>query len=197
MLFVLSTTNMIFKVLHLLQQFLFSYTHYLAKETAKYTSYLPDSCIEAFRSAAKTHHIRHIPVFMPNGKLVPQEELLIRLEGAIVEVMFSLKHYYYGPTTGKYKQNKVGNTFTATIEQVSILQANLVTLSPHREPAMKTLQSTPSKKGKGPMDTKRGPSGPPLEASPSQSKKARVEGTDIVSSLLMHSRQTDFSLLLT
>jgi hypothetical protein len=180
MFFVLSAKNMILDVFsHLFFFALFSLSNicHAAKQTAQYTSYLPDSCTDAFRSAAKTHHIRHIPVFLTSGKLVPTEELLIRLEDAVVEVMFSLKHYYYGPATNKFKQTKVGNTFTATIEQVTILQINTITPSPLREPAMKTILSTPpNAKGKTPVRSKRASSHPPLECSPSQSKKTRIEG---------------------
>jgi hypothetical protein len=163
-------------------------THYhlTVKQTVEYGSYLPDGCIESFRTTAKTHHIRLAPVFLPNGKRVSPDELPIRLENAVVEVMFSLKHYYYGPTTGKFKQTKVGNTYTATIDQITILQVNTTIPSPLREPAMKTIQSTPpSRKGKEPVGTKRASSQPPTESSPSSSKKKKLQGAYHLSRCLL------------
>ena len=144
----------------------------------EYGSYLPDTYTDAFRSTAKTHHIRLIPVFLPNGKCVGPAELPIRLENAVIEVMFSLKHYYYGPISGNFKQTKVGNTFTATIEQVTIVQLNTVIPTPHRELTMKSIQLTPpSKKGKTPAPAKRIASQSPTESSPSPPKKKKNEGT--------------------
>jgi hypothetical protein len=145
---------------------------------AKYASYLPDSCMDACRSTAKTYPICRISVFLARGKLVPTEGLLIRLEDALVEIMFTLKHYYYGPSTGKFKQTKVGNTFTTTIEQVTILLTNTPIPSSIHEPTMKSIQLTPSNaKGKSSMSTKRHSSQLPMETSPSPSKKKKeMEG---------------------
>jgi hypothetical protein len=134
-----------------------------------------------FQSCAKSHHIRIAPVFLPNGKAVPVDELRIRLDNAIVEVMFSLKHYYYrGPSGGnRFKSTKEGNTFTGTIEQVKILQVNAVIPSPRREPTMKTIQQTPPKdknNASGSVCSKRPSILPPTEASPSKSKRLRFGG---------------------
>lgn len=148
-----------------------------AKQTLEYGSYLPDTYADAFFSTAKTHHVRLIPVFLPNGKCVGPVELPIRLENAVIEVMFTLKHYYYGPIAGNFKQTKVGNTFTATIEQVTILQLNTIVPSPRRQPTMKTIQLTPlSKKGKSPARAKRFSSQSPTESSPSPPKRKKNEG---------------------
>jgi len=134
--------------------------------------------VERFQSAARSHHIRLAPVFFPNGKRISPDEFPIRLENAVVEIMFSLRHYYYaGPTmTSKFKPSKEGNTFTGMIEQVKILQLNTVVPSPLCEPTMKSIQPTPSGKGKAPMEKKRPNARPPTETSPSQAKKQRLEG---------------------
>jgi hypothetical protein len=95
----------------------------------QYGSYLSHSCINVFTSTAKTHYIRLLPVFLPDGKLVNTAELPVQLENAVIEMMFSLKHYYYGPTAGKFEQGQVENMFMGTIKQITILQANTFTSS--------------------------------------------------------------------
>jgi hypothetical protein len=93
--------------------------------------------------------------------------------------MFSLKHYYYGPPTGnsKFKSSKEGNTFSAAIEQVKILQTNTVAVRPHGEPTMKSVQRTPpSHKGKSSIGDKRPNLSPLQESSPSPAKKKKREG---------------------
>jgi hypothetical protein len=147
-----------------------------------YCSYLPDNCVEPYTTAAKTHHICLAPIFFADGKRVPADELTIRLENAVVEVMFSLKHFYYGRPTArmgsnKYKSTKEGNTFSTVIAQVKILQTNTVVPSPRSEPTMKSVQQTPpSQKGKFAIGTKRPTPNPPTEASPSPTKKKKGEG---------------------
>jgi hypothetical protein len=95
--------------------------------------------------------------------------------------MFSLKHFYYAGSTGGTKfrkvQGKEGNTYTGTIEQIKILQVNPVIPSPHREPTMKSVKSSPSSnKGKTTLGSKRPNVSPPAETSPSKSKRLRIEG---------------------
>ena len=145
----------------------------------EYGSYLPDHIIEAFRNASKTHHIHLAPIFFPNGKRISPDEFPICLENAVVEIMFSLRHYYYtGPTTtGRFKPSgKEGNTFTGTIEQIKILQLNTVVPPPLREPTIKNIQQTPEK-GKAPdVGSKRPNALPPTESSPTQAKKKKIEG---------------------
>ena len=144
----------------------------------EYCSYLPNHLVERFQSAARSHHICLAPFFFPNGKCISPDEFSIQLENVVVEIMFSLQHYYYaGPTTtSKFKPSKEGNTFTGRIEQVKILQLNTVVPSPLCEPTMKSIQLTPSGKGKAPMGKKCPNALPLTETSPSQAKKQRLEG---------------------
>jgi len=158
-----------------------------AKQTAQYCSYLPDQHVEVFRIAAKTHHIKLPPVFFADGTLVEADELAIRLDNALIEVMFTLKHYYYPANTGqgstKFKPNRPwgnnqseGNTFTATIAQVRILKANTAPPSPLRQPTLKPIQETPPPKKNQILSQKRRQSLSPSEASPSRPKKPKNQG---------------------
>jgi len=158
----------------------------LANQTAKYCSYIPDTYVDAYRSTSKTHHICLAPIFFPNGKRVEPDEFLIRLDNALLEIMFTLRHYYYPATKksnttskGWFNNRTASNTYTATIEQIKILHINPVIRSPIREPTMKSIQHTPpSQKGKGSTDQtrKRITLLPPTDGSPSNLKKKRVEG---------------------
>jgi hypothetical protein len=102
------------------------------------------------------------------------------LKNAVVEIMFSLKHFYYRqPSMGnnKYKSSKEGNTFSTVIEQVKILQINTVVPSPRGEPTMKSVQQTPpSHKGKNAVGGKRPTLIPPADGSPSLPKRKKIEG---------------------
>jgi hypothetical protein len=132
--------------------------------------------MDIFRQTAKSNYIRLAPVFFSDGRRVKIDQLPIRLENATIEIMFSLRHYYYAVN----KNNRAdSNTFTATIEQIRILQSNPTTGTPLREPSMKTLQLTPaSQKGKG---TKRTQLESEQEDSPSKPKKTRqLEGMNLL-----------------
>ena len=170
---------------------------FTAKQTTEYCSYVQDHYVEVFHTAAKTHHIRLPPVFFANGTLVNPDELPIRLDNALVEIMFHLKHYYYppsgGPGTNKFKTNKSwgnnesgGNTFTATIDQVKILKANNVIPSPVRQPTMKAIQGMPQpKNNEQTIPRKRTSSLSPSEASLSRPKKGKNKGMSNWSSNLI------------
>jgi len=159
-----------------------------AKLTAQYCLYLPDHLVDTFRMAAKTHHIRVAPIFFPDGSLVQPDEWAIRLDNVLLEVMFTLKHYLYGSANkagnSKYKYNKnwtsdqaETNTFTATIVQVKIIEANTIVPSPVGQPTMKSVEKTPSpEKGKQVQCQKRATPASAIEDSPSRQKKSRVQG---------------------
>ena len=74
------------------------------------------------------------PIFLQDGKLVPPSQLTIRMPDALVEVMFSLRHYLIAenkkgsnPRSGFRGPVKTepSNTFTATIEQIRILKSSI------------------------------------------------------------------------
>jgi hypothetical protein len=151
----------------------------IASQTAKYCSYVPDDYVDAFRNTAKTHHIRLAPIFLSNGKRVIPDQYSIRLENALVEVMFTLHHYYYPGTKGK----PATNTFSATIQQVKVLEAQPSIPSSVREPTMMAIQRTPDRlKGKEKVGSKRAEASSSVEDSPTPLKKLRSEGmlTDII-----------------
>jgi hypothetical protein len=135
---------------------------------------VPDDYVEAFRATAKTHHIRLAPIFFSNGKHVSPDQYVICLENALVEVMFSLRHYYYPGFKGKTESN----TFTATLDQIRILKVGPVIRSPAREPTMKSLPRTPATQIKqGTVTLKRTEATSVLEESLTRAKKIRVIGT--------------------
>lgn len=84
---------------------------------------------------AEDHDIDIPPIFLANGKLVPASQLPVRLPNALVEVMFTLRHYSISDikrgnsnrgarsTTGR--ASAPTNTFSATIEQVKILKSKI------------------------------------------------------------------------
>jgi hypothetical protein len=143
----------------------------------QYSSYLTDNYLDAFRTAAKSHHIRLAHIFFATGKCVPPDEFPVQLENAVIEIMFSLKHYYYGPSTNRFKASKEGNTYSGTIEQVKILWTNTVILLPSNGPTMKPVpQTPPSQKGKNAVGIKHPNLLPPQEGLPSLVKKQRLKG---------------------
>jgi hypothetical protein len=81
---------------------------------------------------AEDHDIDIPPVFLSNGKLIPPSQLAVRLPNALVEVMFTLRHYFITEKkkfTASSSRTPAGrgtsNTFTATVEQVKILTSNI------------------------------------------------------------------------
>jgi hypothetical protein len=81
---------------------------------------------------AEDHNIDIPPIFLTSGKLIPPSQLAVRLPNALVEVMFTLRHYFISETK-KGNSNRFRssagrgntNTFTATVEQVKILKSNI------------------------------------------------------------------------
>jgi hypothetical protein len=83
---------------------------------------------------AEEYNIDIPPVFLTNAKLVPASQLAIRMPNALVEVMFSLRHYAIvdNKKGNSNRPNRSGgkqdcNTFTATVEQIKVLESCLDT----------------------------------------------------------------------
>jgi hypothetical protein len=142
------------------------------KTTSEYASFLAKDYVEPFRSTSTTHHICIPPIFFPSGDLVDGDELPARLDNAIVEIMFTLQHFYYA-----YKGKSPSNSYMAVIQQAKILFTAPPSTSADQQLIMKTIVPTPpSQKGKQTAASKRYAQSPPPDASPSASKKIRLEG---------------------
>jgi hypothetical protein len=79
---------------------------------------VPSHLDSAFNEIRSTHRLNSLPVFDATGTLVPPTELAERLPGALVQLNFVLKHWYFE----KDNRTNIFDSYSARLKQIIILE---------------------------------------------------------------------------
>ena len=89
---------------------------FTADETTQNWPVTDTAFVEALHAVWTTHKVLLLPVYDERGRCVEPSRIFSTLRGALVELHFSLRHYFIRKETGNY------DTFMGSVKQIVVLK---------------------------------------------------------------------------